>query len=350
MWPITQSSPTTVGCSVVVCNTQLSCTLVRSPMRDLAVVAAQHGTRPHRAVGADRHGADHHGIGMHIGIGDGWTEPDRRGHRWARPPTVVSELGTPATAHHGGAKRLPPDTVAGLCPEGSKSSSPARARTARGRGAWPERRSLEGVLDGSLLPDGAKIGSVLKADAEVELDGITILSVATTKEKADEVGPARSDRQRQAVRGCHPAARQATTATTAATVATAVTARRHDGGLTAIAGRDAMPATGRRDARASGRDRRSPRRRPPSWRASPAPTGAAPVPIVARAPSGDASEFHGPARAAAAAQSRSGSSPAVPTATRCSPSCPRSSARSPSAPCRVACRRFARPSTNRTPG
>jgi hypothetical protein len=64
--------------------------------------------------------------------------------------------------------------------------------SARPDGTWTWRaagaRAPKGVLDGSLLPDGAKIGSVLKADAEVELDGISILSVATSKEKAEKSG------------------------------------------------------------------------------------------------------------------------------------------------------------------
>ena len=62
--------------------------------------------------------------------------------------------------------------------------------SARQDGTWTWRaagaREPKGVLDGALLPTGAKIGSVLKADAEVELDGMTILSVTTTKEKAEK--------------------------------------------------------------------------------------------------------------------------------------------------------------------
>jgi hypothetical protein len=64
--------------------------------------------------------------------------------------------------------------------------------SARPDGTWTWRaagaRVPKGVLDGSLLPDGAKIGSVLKADAEIELDGISILSVATNREKAEKSG------------------------------------------------------------------------------------------------------------------------------------------------------------------
>ena len=64
--------------------------------------------------------------------------------------------------------------------------------SARPDGTWTWRaagaRAPKGVLEGALLPDGAKIGSVLKADAEVELDGITILAVSTGKEKAEKAG------------------------------------------------------------------------------------------------------------------------------------------------------------------
>ncbi len=64
--------------------------------------------------------------------------------------------------------------------------------SARPDGTWTWRvagaREPRGVLDGSLLPADAKTGSVLKADAEVELEGITILSVASAKEKAAKAG------------------------------------------------------------------------------------------------------------------------------------------------------------------
>src|SRR5579863_665006 len=54
--------------------------------------------------------------------------------------------------------------------------------SARPDGSWTWRvsgaRQPKGVLDGSLLPAGAKVGDVLRAEAESELDGTTILSVA----------------------------------------------------------------------------------------------------------------------------------------------------------------------------
>ncbi len=59
--------------------------------------------------------------------------------------------------------------------------------SARPDGTWTWRaagaREPRGVLDGTLLPTGAGTGAVLKADAEFGLDGTTILSVSTTKEK-----------------------------------------------------------------------------------------------------------------------------------------------------------------------
>ena len=68
-WPITQSSPTVVGCFEG--GVQHAVVLHARALadEDLAVVAAKHGAGPDRAVGADRDGADHHGIGMHVGVG-----------------------------------------------------------------------------------------------------------------------------------------------------------------------------------------------------------------------------------------------------------------------------------------
>ena len=64
--------------------------------------------------------------------------------------------------------------------------------SARPDGSWTWRaagaREPKGVLDGSLLPSGAKPGSVLKADAEFELEGITVLSVTDPKAKSEKSG------------------------------------------------------------------------------------------------------------------------------------------------------------------
>ncbi len=62
--------------------------------------------------------------------------------------------------------------------------------SARPDGTWTWRaagaQQPKGVLDGSLLPGGATIGMILKADAESELDGTSILSVSQGKAKAEK--------------------------------------------------------------------------------------------------------------------------------------------------------------------
>jgi flagellar biosynthesis regulator FlbT len=64
--------------------------------------------------------------------------------------------------------------------------------SARPDGTWTWRaagaQKPKGVLDGALLPADAAVGLILKADAETELDGVTILSVNTTKAKVEKSG------------------------------------------------------------------------------------------------------------------------------------------------------------------
>ena len=291
---------------------------------DLAVVAAQHRAGPDRAVRADRDGADHHGVGMHVGVGmDGWNlvaegvdgHGSNRSEQTSHVDNCASRWSEAALTRY-------------RCGPMSRRIE-IELTSARPDGTWTWRaagaREPKGVLDGSLLPAGSKIGSVLKADAEVELDGITILSVTTTKEKAEKSGlldliP--SDKPFEAVtqqlakrersdRGDRGDRRDAT-----APVAIADRAATTTGHRVATATRHAPTARQATDPAASVRV-------------------AARAPIVGRAPS------DGPARASPhrpscrSGRSRSGSSPAAPIATRCSPTCPRSSARSPSAPCRV---------------
>src|ERR1700730_1501905 len=54
--------------------------------------------------------------------------------------------------------------------------------SARGDGTWTWRvagaKQPKGVLDGGLLPAGSKVGDVLRAEAEFELEGTIITSVA----------------------------------------------------------------------------------------------------------------------------------------------------------------------------
>lgn len=57
-------------------------------------------------------------------------------------------------------------------------------------GSWTWRaagaREPKGVLDGTVLPSGAKAGDVLKVDAEFDIDGITILGVVQGRAKVDK--------------------------------------------------------------------------------------------------------------------------------------------------------------------
>src|SRR3954471_12744446 len=68
-------------------------------------------------------------------------------------------------------------------------------------GTWTWRaagaREPRGELDASLLPGGAKVGDVLRVEADVTIDGISILSVLPPKgertepERIEIVGPPR---------------------------------------------------------------------------------------------------------------------------------------------------------------
>ena len=64
--------------------------------------------------------------------------------------------------------------------------------SARPDGSWTWRkagaREPKGVLDGALLPTNAATGQVLRAEAEMELDGMTIISVTDPKGKTARTG------------------------------------------------------------------------------------------------------------------------------------------------------------------
>ncbi|MEW6154650.1 MAG: hypothetical protein AB1673_11770, partial [Actinomycetota bacterium] len=76
------------------------------------------------------------------------------------------------------------------------SSRPDGSWTWRAAGA----RQPKGVLPGSLLPDGTKVGEVLRAEVEIDVDGMNVTSVLPSKaKKADSnrievVGPPERDR------------------------------------------------------------------------------------------------------------------------------------------------------------
>ena len=60
--------------------------------------------------------------------------------------------------------------------------------SSRDDGTWtwraPGARQPRGALDGALLPDGAKVGDVLRADADFDLEGIVVTSVLAPKAEA----------------------------------------------------------------------------------------------------------------------------------------------------------------------
>ena len=64
--------------------------------------------------------------------------------------------------------------------------------SARPDGSWTWRKAgakePKGVLDGGLLPAGASPGQVLRAEAEVEIDGMTIVSVTDPKGRTARTG------------------------------------------------------------------------------------------------------------------------------------------------------------------
>ena len=63
------------------------------------------------------------------------------------------------------------------------SSRPDGSWTWRAAGA----REPKGVLDGTLLSQGSKPGDVVKAEAEFDIDGITIVSITQGRVKVDKV-------------------------------------------------------------------------------------------------------------------------------------------------------------------
>src|SRR5580704_3541591 len=76
--------------------------------------------------------------------------------------------------------------------------------SARPDGTWTWRAAgalkPPGVLDGALLYQGAKAGDVVRADADFEIEGITIAAVLPPKDKKrpeperiDVIGPPRGD-------------------------------------------------------------------------------------------------------------------------------------------------------------
>jgi hypothetical protein len=80
----------------------------------------------------------------------------------------------------------------------------------RDDGTWTWRaagaRQPKGVLDGTLLPDGSSVGDVLRAEADFDVEGITVLSVTASK-----AARARTEPQRLEILGSRPAGPEVTT-------------------------------------------------------------------------------------------------------------------------------------------
>ena len=108
----------------------------------------------------------------------------------------------PARVHPSGSpvldERRPPPLLE-PCPAASRSNSPAAVShvdvACRGR------TRARGEVAGALVPDGAEVGDVLRAEADFLIDGIEILSLAAVKEK-------RADANRLEIIGQRPVRRR----------------------------------------------------------------------------------------------------------------------------------------------
>ncbi|MGA2521376.1 MAG: hypothetical protein ABSG81_11240, partial [Acidimicrobiales bacterium] len=67
--------------------------------------------------------------------------------------------------------------------------------SSRDDGTWtwraPGARQPRGTLEGALLPDGAKVGDVLRADADFEMEGIVVTAVLAPKAEVRAAAPER---------------------------------------------------------------------------------------------------------------------------------------------------------------
>jgi len=62
--------------------------------------------------------------------------------------------------------------------------------SARPDGTWTWRaagaREPKGVVDGAILPAGGAVGDVLKVEAEIDVDGITVVAVVSSNRQRKE--------------------------------------------------------------------------------------------------------------------------------------------------------------------
>jgi hypothetical protein len=120
-------------------------------------------------------------------------------------PVALERRGEPVDQEDrkgGHSGRLPTARRGGLLSSGSRSGGPAgepvgweavarridiELTSARPDGTWTWRAAgamqPRGVVDGQLLHPGAKAGDVLRAEADFEIEGISIVSVLAPKEK-----------------------------------------------------------------------------------------------------------------------------------------------------------------------
>ncbi len=146
---------------------------------DVPLVAAQHRARPHGAVRADVNIADDDRVGVHKGVGmDVGNEVAEgiNGHDVRVP--IRHDVKRSAV------QQIPWTPMSRRIEIELTSARPDGTWTWRAAGA----QKPKGVLDGTLLPEGAAIGMILKADAETEMDGTSILSVSQGKAKAEKAG------------------------------------------------------------------------------------------------------------------------------------------------------------------
>ncbi len=150
-----------------------------SPDGDVPVVPTQYRTGPNGTERPDVDIADDDGLGVHEGIGmDVGNEVAERvnGH--------VARVPIRHGVKRSAMKQIPWTPMSRRIEIELTSARPDGTWTWRAAGA----QKPKGVLDGALLPEGAGIGMILKADAETEMDGTSILSVSQGKAKAEKAG------------------------------------------------------------------------------------------------------------------------------------------------------------------
>ena len=146
---------------------------------NLAPVATQHRSGPHRRVRTDRHRSDDHRIGMDERI------PVNCRFEVARARTQPWRRTVPARAEFVGVLSRRTGTV-----DEMSRRIEIELTSALADGSWTWRaagaRKPNGVIDEAILPAGSAVGDILKVEVEQMLDGIEVQSVVKGREKADD--------------------------------------------------------------------------------------------------------------------------------------------------------------------